>query len=628
MSLIKLIQSSPRTQKARGIMSLVKCTNWDLGTENACRVPVGKEIFLLNRHTKLVLTAQARAVYLTQLMESYGVYGQQWMARPCPVTPRHGFVESRCVKTVGDLQQVLDETLAADPHGEVILMPFIAAAYSGIVTNNSVSVGSRHNGATAGLDAIAVPCESDLGAWLIRRESFPMKSGRNGIGYINRMRYAGIAPHRNRHPYFELVNGTIVQVRYGPAIHGTTTNYNPTGEIVQYVYAIWEPSQPQMADFLRFEEELAIQKAKSILPVLYLPTATLSCHAAVQAICAGLPVVTGPIRPVIGEQFQFGPRPFKSYKGSPKAPIEDSLIKALALPLATYGTLERKQTILWAAAVIQGMATSPMTPQFMRYVVTAGTILLRFGMAACFGEHRHWETKGPLAHGQNPIAPVTTGLTIPHKYAFVHTSRSRTLIHTNSLRTKLLTPNQLYVNLARITTTKHDFAKGEWRTSYGGPKWAECTAALEEMMLAWMRLHFRCRLSHEGKSVYEQVAYATMIRQLMAACNRFITLSHNGGKCLTKFVHTQELDAVSIAPGLYLVHPLTRSMYYDPSTPELFGTVEAPALPSDPVSDEELYTELTGSTPSDEFGPTGMLPFNEHDLFGPWIKASPVSTLS
>lgn len=576
------MNSRPRTQKARGILSLIK------GVEEPTFLTItsGNLVYLLTRHTKLPTVAGLVADEMTHY---FCIPSCAWMARPCPVTPRHGFVESRVVTTMQDLQQVMEETFLADPRGEVILMPFIPAEYSGVITNQSVSIGSSHDGATSGKDAIAIPCVSDLGAWLDELGILRMSSKVTGTSEFTRSRYTGIAPDRNRHPYFELVNSTIVQARYGPEVNGAQTSWSPSGDRRIYIYDYWEPSHAVLGDFLRFEEALLEYKGSSVSPIMYLPYGTLSCHAAVQAICAGVTVITGPNRPVVGELYPISASLLAKtrYAGSPQAAIRESLLEAIALPLAApEGINDRRQTVLWAVSVIQGMAAAPVTPQLMRYVAVAGTILLRFGMAACFGEHRHWDSKGPCQDGQNPVGPVLATLTIPIKYAHKGTGHDRGLIHHVSLKAKLTTATQIYMNLARITATKADFATGAWRSSYGGPRWAECTAALEEIMLVWMRLYFRVQATAHPYVDVERRAYAALTHQLMAACNRFITVSHNGGKCLTKFVTGKELAAATIAPGLFLVHPYTRRFYHDPRTPSIPGTVEPEEFTDDDIDDD------------------------------------------
>ena len=103
-----LTMSSPkvpkriRTQKARGLRAI-----WPLNNrlEKGWTTPI-----VISQP----LTPEFPSVSMLPLM-----------ARPCPIRPRHGFVESRQVHSVEEVNQVLSETLVADPKGEVILMPFL-----------------------------------------------------------------------------------------------------------------------------------------------------------------------------------------------------------------------------------------------------------------------------------------------------------------------------------------------------------------------------------------------------------------------------------------------------------------------------------------------------------------------
>src|SRR5688572_21917508 len=48
-------------------------------------------------------------------------FSYPYFARPCPLNPQHGFVDSRVVQNNEQLEKVIEETLAADPEGEVML---------------------------------------------------------------------------------------------------------------------------------------------------------------------------------------------------------------------------------------------------------------------------------------------------------------------------------------------------------------------------------------------------------------------------------------------------------------------------------------------------------------------------
>ena len=106
-----------------------------------------------------------------------------------------------------------------------------------------------------------------------------------------------------------------------------------------------------------------------------------------------------------------------------------------------------------------------------------------------------------------------------------------------------------------LSMTKQDFLFREWPASHGGIAWARCTDAAIQMAMAWSRT-IRCIERNE------KLGDGT-ITELIRTCNLFITLSHNSGRCLTKFAHVLELLRVTAAPGIYLVHPLTKAIYND-----------------------------------------------------------------
>src|SRR5882757_8204135 len=78
-------------------------------------------------------------------------------ARPCPKRPRHGFVDSRVVKSVEELKGVVRETLKEDPEGEVMVMKFIPSRLNVVWTPSMLTVGKGHDGATCGKDTINIP---------------------------------------------------------------------------------------------------------------------------------------------------------------------------------------------------------------------------------------------------------------------------------------------------------------------------------------------------------------------------------------------------------------------------------------------------------------------------------------
>jgi hypothetical protein len=124
---IPMVKLTPRSQKARGVIALA---------EHGLKVPP----------FRLVQESDQIEGALAALKRG----DKPLIARPCPVRPRHGFVDSRIVSGLDDIMGVFAETKNADPDGEMLLMHAIPAAYSFIATPGSLAIGPNSDGATSG----------------------------------------------------------------------------------------------------------------------------------------------------------------------------------------------------------------------------------------------------------------------------------------------------------------------------------------------------------------------------------------------------------------------------------------------------------------------------------------------
>ena len=128
----------------------------------------------------------------------------------------------------------------------------------------------------------------------------------------------------------------------------------------------------------------------------------------------------------------------------------------------------------------------------------------------------------------------------------------------------VLKTNTLYALLGKTQAIENDFHDCIWDTSMGGPAWANCTRAVKQLLMAYIRLKLRqppppfhtYPLSVTGHT-------ADDLRASIAAANLLLTISHNNGKCLTKFISATVLKGVTQAPGLYLMHPLTYGVTHE-----------------------------------------------------------------
>lgn len=227
--------AGPRTQKARGIVALARYHAPDL-------VPPFE-------------------VHSAKVVDPNRLIG--FFSRPCPMRPRHGFVDSRKVSTIEEGCALIRETLDADPDAEIVTMPLIDAAFSGIWTTGLLTIGRGHDGATSGSAAWSVPALGNLVTEFTATE-------------------AGV----NENPYVEILwpdkddTYRLVQLRDGPALP-RTENYIPHPvEVKEVILAT--------GDLLIWEETMRKASAGT---VVHHPGGSLASHYAIHAVLNRIPVV-------------------------------------------------------------------------------------------------------------------------------------------------------------------------------------------------------------------------------------------------------------------------------------------------------------------------------------------------
>jgi len=257
-----LLQSTPQTQKARGIAALAR-----LGV--MASVPP----FQVYR---------AREVDPSQLVG--------YFSRPCPMRPRHGFVDSREIRTVEEAAGLIQETLDADDDAEIVTMPLVNAAFSGIWTPGSLVVGQGNDGATAGTSAWTVPALGSLVNDGLLAEAGVMES-----------------------PYLEILwpveDGPrkLVQLRDGPPLPQQIDSIPRPVTVGEVILA--------EGDLLAWETRM---KHIDRNAVVYHPNGSLASHYAIHAVLNEVPVFVSR-EPRVGERIDV------ASEVPPKAPKIDAL---------------------------------------------------------------------------------------------------------------------------------------------------------------------------------------------------------------------------------------------------------------------------------------------------------------
>lgn len=278
-------------------------------------------------------------------------------ARPCPVTPRHGFVDSRPVNNMDEVRAVFAEAKAVDPDAELIVMSLLDAKFNAIATTGSVSIGPGHDGATSGHDALTIPTLGEL----IADEYTLREATITDTPYVELV-YAA-------HKYDEHLKPYYVQLRNGPQV-SAEADYIP-GEVE--VKAVVKAE----GDLLEWEA-----KVKAFAPgtAVYHPGGCLSSHYAVHCALHSIPVLTSR-EPVVGEVLKPTSKEHEPDIRELQVGFRMAVVAPLNYSEAVYTMLAGlHHTALW-----QG--------RFDRLLGFAAGCAYRLAYTACLGEARHHNSK-------------------------------------------------------------------------------------------------------------------------------------------------------------------------------------------------------------------------------------------
>lgn len=392
-----------RTQKARGIAAL-----------NTAVVELGPGLSRVH---------YLRIVQNTEQLEAAIQEITTWptFARPCPVTPRHGFVESRPVQSPKELRAVWKETLDADPQGELAIMPVIAADASAVVTEASVSVGLGNDGATSGHDSVLFPVRH-----IRNLDCKPIRDVISGSVFAEVVSTLGALWQTHY----------LVQLRDGPKQSGHIGDWIPADVTVTGVL-------PAEGDLLEFEKA-----AKQSPPgtVVYSPGGNLLSHYSIHAQLNNLPIIFSRV-PKLGETLSKTVTVFQ--------PDYDIVMikQGIAAGFHSPNTIEKVQQSLKTCLVAlhQGAGTwRTGRPAFLLgYGIGA---LLLAGILASMGEGRYFTRR---------INAAGCGCR----------SDAYTTLLQNRIAARRLLPDML------------EMFRQPWRWSeqMGGHAWARCTQKLIEL---------------------------------------------------------------------------------------------------------------------------------------------------
>ncbi len=436
-------------------------------------------------------------------------------ARPCPTVPRHGFVESRTVENVLEMQHIIAQTLREDPNGEVIFMPRCTGKWSGIFTQNGVAFGLGNEGVTSGVNARLVP------AWLPFydfRESFEPQL----------LRQASV----NEVPFVEFVedegNLRVVQLRNGPEIP-KSRNYIPEPTLVEQVRHVWDG-----IPLLEWEQMIENAPEGS---VVYHPGGALSSHYSVHAITHRIPVIIDGPPPSPGDVLEPSDDQPATLTRDDYEDIKSYLLNRFNNPYPILRYREQRHVAVTAAAVLHAQAAWGNELHLLRLRAEGLYAMLTCMAVAAAGELRHYYMQGP-GHCR---APVCAGM-VEFSRGDEHQVVNREGMYCRNFSWKIEQSRKI------IEAGCVDFK--DWDSeSYGGRKWQEACELTRDTFGTLDRF-----MAHPCEAHWNQ---------LIRDWNALLNAVHNGGVVLSKFVSQYGLHVINDAPGHGLMNPLVACTVLD-----------------------------------------------------------------
>jgi len=213
------------------------------------------------------------AVWPTHINEPFLWPTNGFFVRPCPSTPRHGWLDSRVIKSREEAMQLAKEASELDENAQVLLMHPLQGKWSAVVTEDTLTLGPGNDGVTSGgRNIVTIPTNTHFSA---------------AVKYA-----AGI--QKEEGCYLEVVDSksklqdkaTMVQLRAGPKINSKDKDvfFPPNFRLSKTkVYKGYTLPSLREIDLLEWEGMFNQEELKNT-DVIVLPGRSLTSHYAIHAI--------------------------------------------------------------------------------------------------------------------------------------------------------------------------------------------------------------------------------------------------------------------------------------------------------------------------------------------------------
>lgn len=409
--------------------------------------------------------------------------------RPCPVRPRHGFVDSQVLLTKYDLMSMWNKAVAHDNKAEIIIGPHMPAVkYNSIyVSSGNIAIGVGNDGATGGKKSVSFPVAPTKFTKKIKRLS--------GVKDNDELYLESIMQDNWWH---------LAQVRGGPALNIASADYIPQEVKVTDVAIPHD-------NLIAWEEDVKLYKDSPGI-VVYGNGHTLASHAAIHCILNKVPFITSE-KPVVGQVL----KPTLNAE-SPKLNRKrfregmwaaDKLLAKVIDDKHVHTELQKH--FYFALSVLHNWAYLKNSTEADWLLGAAAQTLARICCALCFGEHRHmYESNGGV---------------------FKDKDRGRVYV-------KALGCEVSFLN--SLSQVFKDFYSREWSGGFGGPPWATCS---------WYTLKLWGRVVRTNNKNTSTLSDAEVI-DVISTVNKLVNLAHNNGWWFNKFTTQKDFDFIAKEPGL------------------------------------------------------------------------------
>lgn len=391
----------PKTQKARGIMR---------GLPQLCQMH-GLTEFRYPQHYLIQDETQARA------WEAAGKIN--FFARPCPQFPRHGFVESRPVKSIEEIKTLLEEVLKEDPNGELLLgQAHKHVTHNAIYTDfGSLSIGPGNDGATAGKGSMQLTVAPSALDPSVRH----MSGMKSEDGAYFEVIYCADSNGGHAYP-------NLVQVRGGPVINAAERDFIPHEVTVSNVVIP--------------DDDLLVwaKRVESFAPgtVVWADGHTLASHAAVHCIIHKIAFITSR-QPSIGEKLA----PSANAAQIPLSRDDFKRGVMVGSQSLKFTTSHMKDAFIFSLSVLHNWAYLRNTEHAAYLLGAAVALLEKICSSLCIGEYRHTKDSDDCGESREKVYE------------------------------KAMSSNNFNF-IKKLKEAFDSFHKTKWKSGFGGDPWAMC----------------------------------------------------------------------------------------------------------------------------------------------------------